>query len=98
MPFEHEASCLRRVARDRRTTIWWTDHADEEREKDGIFKTDVTNMLCRCTVSLVETDAKTGDLKWRAEGKDIDDRVITATVVVDEANWEITIITTWAAK
>ena len=98
MAFENEASRLRDLARDPNVLVWWKRHADEERQKDGIAKIDVHNMLKRCMVTNVEeTD---GEETWRAEGKDIDGRSIAAIVVAyeDEHNPEIKIITTWAKK
>jgi hypothetical protein len=79
MPFEHEAGRLRRIAR--RGTVFFTDHAEIERKKDGIEKLDVVNMLGRCAVSLVETNKDNGEEEWRAEGSDNDGRKITAVVV-----------------
>ncbi|MEO6781845.1 MAG: hypothetical protein ABI407_11495, partial [Bradyrhizobium sp.] len=63
MPFEHEAGRLRRIAR--RGTVFFTDHAEIERKKDGIEKLDVVNMLGRCAVSLVETNKDNGEEEWR---------------------------------
>jgi uncharacterized protein DUF4258 len=96
MSFEHEAGCLRKAAR--RGTIFFTDHAEKERKKDQIEKLDVANMLCRCSISLVETNKENGEEEWRAEGRDNDGRRITAVVVVYEEVSEIKIITTWANK
>jgi len=95
MPFEDEASRLRKLARNSSVTVWWTGHAEIERQKDAIAKIDVLNMLKRCWVSNVEDSGQ--EVAWRAEGKDIDGRRITAIVVVDEGDPpEIKIITTWA--
>jgi len=96
MPFEHEAGCLRRVAR--RGTIFYTDHAEVERKKDRIEKLDIANMLCRCGITLVESNKVNGEEEWRAEGTDTDGRKITAVVVVYENTDEIKVITTWAKK
>lgn len=97
MAFEHEASRLRTLARNPEVLVWWQDHADDERSKDGISKLDVQNMLKRCSVSNVEnTD---GEETYRAEGKDIDGRPITAIVVAyEDAPPEIKVITCWAKK
>jgi hypothetical protein len=97
MAFESEASRLRALARRPDVKVWWTKHADEEREKDNIAKLDAQNMLKRCSVSNIEkTD---GEECWRAEGKDIDDRRIAVIVVAYEDDPpEIKIITTWAHK
>jgi hypothetical protein len=96
MPFEHEASRLRRIAR--RGTVFFTDHAEVERKKDGIEKIEVINMLGRCTISLVETNKDNGEEEWRAEGTDSDGRKITAVVVVYEDVAEVKVVTTWANK
>jgi hypothetical protein len=96
MAFEHEASRLRRVAR--RATIFFTDHAEKERKKDDIEKIDVTNMLGRCSISLVEINKENGEEEWRAEGTDTDGRKITAVVVMYEDVSEVKIVTTWANK
>lgn len=96
MPFEHEGGLLRRIAR--RATIFYTDHAEVERKKDGIEKLDIANMLGRCTVTLVETNKDNGEEEWRAEGTDSDARRITAVVVVYENVGEIKVITAWANK
>jgi len=98
MPFENEASRLRKLARSPNVLIGWTDHAEVERNKDEIAKIDVHNMLKRCSVSNVE-DAD-GEIGWRAEGTDIDGRRIAAIVIAyeDDQNPEIKIVTTWAKK
>jgi len=96
MAFEREAGCLRKIAR--RGTVFFTDHAEVERKKDGIEKIDVINMLGRCTISLVETNRENGEEEWRAEGSDSDGRRITAVVVVYEDVAEVKVITTWANK
>jgi hypothetical protein len=96
MPFEHEAGRLRRIAR--RGTVFFTDHAEIERKKDGIEKLDVVNMLGRCSVSLVETNKENGEEEWRAEGTDNDGRRITAVVVAYEGYAEVKVVTTWANK
>ena len=54
MSFENEATRLRTLARNPDVTVWWTEHAGIERNKDGIAKLDVHNMLKRCSVSNVE--------------------------------------------
>ena len=97
MAFENEASRLRKLARRSDVTVWWVNHAEDERNKDSIAKLDVYNMLKRCRVSKVEeTD---GEECWRAEGTDVDGRGITAEVVANEDDPpEIKIITTWAHK
>ncbi len=97
MSFENEAARLRKLARRSDVTVWWTDHAEIERNKDNIAKLDVHNMLKRCSISKVEeTD---GEECWRAEGTDIDGRRIAAIVVAYEAEPpEIKIVTTWAHK
>lgn len=94
MPFEHEAARLRSAAR--RGTIFYTSHAEVERTKDNIAKIDIANILCRCSVTLVETNKTNGEEEWRAEGKDGDGRKITVVVVVYEGVDEIKVITTWA--
>lgn len=94
MPFEHEAGRLRRVAR--RGTVFYTGHAEVERKKDGIEKLDIANMLCRCGITLVETNKESGEEEWRAEGMDSDGRKISAVVVVYENSGEIKVVTTWA--
>ena len=76
MPFEHECGRLRRLARDRRTVIFYTGHGGQERDKDSISRLDVTNMLGRCMVTLVEVNAESGEEEWRAEGTDTDGRKI----------------------
>jgi hypothetical protein len=96
MPFENESGRLRRVAR--RGTIFFTNHAETERKKDDVEKIDVTNMLGRCSISLVETNKENGEEEWRAEGTDSDGRKITAVVVLYEDVSEVKIITTWANK
>lgn len=96
MPFEHEASTLRRVAR--RGTVFYTKHADQERQSDAIEKIDIANMLCRCSVTLIETNKSNGEEELRAEGTDSDGRKITAVVVVYEDAGEIKVVTTWANK
>jgi hypothetical protein len=96
MPFEHESGRLRKVAR--RGTIFFTAHAEKERKKDNIEKIDVTNMLGRCSISLVETNKDNGEEEWRAEGTDTDGRKITAVVVMYEDVSEVKIVTTWANK
>jgi len=96
MPFEHEAGQLRRVAR--RATVFYTDHAEIERKKDGIEKIDIANMLCRCTVTLVENNKDNGEEEWRAEGTDSDGRKIAAVVVVYENADDIKVVTAWANK
>jgi hypothetical protein len=94
MPFEHEAGRLRRIAR--RGTVFYVPHAEVERKKDSIDKIDIANMLCRCSVSLVETNKENGEEEWRAEGTDNDGRKITAVVVMYEDAGEIKVVTTWA--
>lgn len=94
----HEAGRLRRAARDPRTLIWFTGHGGQERLNDGISKIDVTNMLGRCLVTLVEIAKDSGEEEWRAEGTDIDGRKITAVVVMNEEAKEIRIVTAWANK
>jgi hypothetical protein len=96
MPFEHEAGRLRKVAR--RATIFYTDHAETERKKDKIEKIEIANILCRCSVTLVETNKENGEEEWRAEGTDCDGRKVTAVVVLYEDVGEIKVITTWANK
>ncbi|KRQ96377.1 MULTISPECIES: DUF4258 domain-containing protein [Bradyrhizobium] len=96
MAFENEAGRLRRIAR--RGTIFFTNHAEIERKKDGIEKLDVINVLGRCTVSLVEVNKENGEEEWRAEGTDNDGRKITAVVVAYEDVAEVKIVTTWANK
>jgi hypothetical protein len=97
MSFENEAARLRKLARRADVTVWWTDHAEVERDKDNIAKLDVHNLLKRCRVSKVEeTD---GEECWRAEGTDIDGRAIAAEVVAyEDEPPEIKIVTTWAHK
>jgi len=97
MAFESQASRLRTLARNRHVLFGWTGHAEVERNRDGIAKIDVENMLRRCTVTNVEdTDGEEG---WRAEGSDIDGRRIAAIVVAyeDDSNPEIKIVTVWAS-
>jgi len=94
MPFELEAGQLRRVAR--RATIFYTGHGEVERKKDSIEKIDIANMLCRCSISLIETNKDNGEEEWRAEGSDSDGRKITAVVVVYEKAGEIKVVTAWA--
>jgi hypothetical protein len=95
MPFEDEASRLRKLARNPNVLVWWTDHAEIERKKDRIAKIDVQNMLKRCRVSNVEDTG--GEEGWRAEGTDIDGRRIVAIVVPYEDDPpEIKVVTTWA--
>jgi hypothetical protein len=97
MSFENEASRLRKLARRSDVTVWWTDHAEVERNKDNIAKLDVQNMLKRCLIS--KTEETDGEECWRAEGTDIDGRRIVAEVVAyEDAPPEIKIITTWAHK
>ena len=96
MPFEHEAGRLRRLAKDPRTLVFYTDHAEIERKKDDISKLDIANMLGRCSISLVEVNKKNGEEEWRSEGSDSDGRKITVVVVIDEDALEIKIVTTWA--
>ncbi len=87
---------MRRIAR--RGTVFFTDHAEIERKKDGIEKLDAVNMLGRCSVSLVETNKDNGEEEWRAEGSDNDGRKITAVVVAYEDVAEVKVVTTWANK
>jgi hypothetical protein len=61
-------------------------------------KSDVTNMLGRCSISLVEINKENGEEEWRAEGTDTDGRKITAVVVMYEDVSEVKIVTTWANK
>jgi hypothetical protein len=97
MAYENEASRLRKLARRPDTTVWWSGHGDDERNKDDISKIDVHNMLKRCRISKVEQSD--GEDSWRAEGTDIDGRAIAAEVVAYEDDPpEIKIITTWAHK
>jgi Domain of unknown function (DUF4258) len=96
MAFENEAARLRKLAKRPDVTVWWTDHADSERQKDNIAKIDVQNILKRCSVSKVEDSA--GEECWRAEGTDIDGRRISVEVVAYDEPPEIKIITTWAHK
>jgi hypothetical protein len=96
MPFEHEAGRLRSVAR--RGTVFFTKHAEIERQNDGIEKIEIVNMLGRCTVTLVETNKDNGEEEWRAEGRDSDGRRIVAVVVVYEDVAEVKVVTTWAKK
>jgi hypothetical protein len=97
MAFEDEASRLRKLARRPDVLVWWTDHAEVERLKDSIAKLDVHNILKRCSVSKVEETE--GELCWRAEGTDIDNRRIVAEVVAYEDDpAEIKVVTTWARK
>ena len=97
MPFEHEASRLRTLARNQSVLIWWTEHADVERKKDAIAKLDVHSMLKRCVITNVEDTE--GEICWRAEGTDIDGRRIAAIVVAyEDEPPEIKVVTTWAFK
>lgn len=96
MSFENEGGVLRRIAR--RGTVFYTDHAEVERKKDQIEKLDIANMLCRCSITLVETNRENGEEEWRAEGSDSDGRKITAVVVVYEKVGEIKVVTAWANK
>lgn len=96
MPFEHEAGRLRRIAR--RGTIFYTAHAEVERKKDKIEKIEIANILCRCTVTLVETNKDNGEEEWRAEGTDTDGRKITVVIVAYEGVGDIKVVTTWANK
>lgn len=96
MPFEHEAGRLRRIAR--RGTIFYTNHAEVERAKDKIEKIEIANILCRCNVTLVETNKENGEDEWRAEGTDTDGRRITIVVVAYEGVGDIKVVTTWANK
>jgi len=98
MSFEHEAGRLRKLAKDRRVLIFCTTHAENERKKDNIEKIDIANMLCRCSVTLVETNNVNGEEEWRAEGTDSDGRKITAVIVAYEDVPEIKVVTTWAKK
>lgn len=94
MPFENEAGRLRRLARAPDILFFYTDHAEQELKKDGIFKITVENMLRKCAVTNVEdTDGEEG---WRAEGSDNDGRRIAAIVVAYEKDKEIKIVTGWA--
>jgi Domain of unknown function (DUF4258) len=92
--FEHEAARLRALASSKRVRIRWRQHAEEEAAKDGIAKIDIENMLCRCSVTMVEESK--GEETWRAEGTDVDGRTITAVVVGYEDAVVIKIITCWA--
>jgi hypothetical protein len=97
MGFEHEASRLRTLAKNPDVLVWWTDHAEVERNKDQIAKIDIHNMLKRCRVSNVEDTDR--EECWRAEGTDIDGRGIAAIVVAYEDDPpEIKVITNWAKK
>jgi hypothetical protein len=98
MAFEHEAGRLRKLARDRNVLIFFTGHAEVERKKDGISKVDIAMMLCRCSVSLVETNKESGEEEWRAEGTDCDGRKIAAVIALSEDVKEIKVVTTWAKK
>lgn len=97
MTFENEAARLQKLARRSDVTVWWTDHANVERQKDNIAKIDVQNMLKRCSVSKAEESE--GEECWRAEGTDVDGRRIAAEVVAYENDPpEIKVVTTWAYK
>jgi hypothetical protein len=96
MPFEHEAGRLRRLTKDPRTLVFYTDHAEIERKKDDISKLDIANMLGRCSISLVEVNKKNGEEEWRSEGTDNDGRKITVVVVIYEDAQEIKVVTAWA--
>lgn len=92
--FEHEASRLRRLARDKGVRFAYRKHALDEMAKDGIFRIDVENMLRRCKVTLVEDGKR--ETTWRAEGKDTEGRSLTAVVVAYEDQIKIKIVTAWA--
>lgn len=97
MSYEHEAARLRKLARRADVTVWFSNHGDDERQKDNIAKIDVHNMLKRCQVTKVEESG--GEDCWRAEGTDIDGRQIAAEIVAYEDDPpEIKIVTTWAKK
>lgn len=100
MPFEHECGRLRKAASHHDVTIFFRKHAEIELAKDGIEKIDVANMLCRCVVTLVETNHKRGEDEWRAEGADSDGRRIAAEVVLydEDDPPAIKVITGWAGK
>lgn len=91
--FEHEAGRLRKLVNGE-PSIFFTKHAREEMEKDGIVRFDVETMLGRCRVTLVEE--KKGEETWRAEGTDFDGRDIAAVVVAYEGDHQIKVITAWA--
>lgn len=96
MAFEHEASRLRKLACNPGVLVWWTRHGEDERNKDGITKVDVCNMLKRCRVTNVEDSGE--EQTWRAEGTDIDGRSLVAIVVAYEDDAEIKVITTWIRR
>lgn len=77
--------------------VWYMRHAEkDELPADGIAKIDVENMLRRCIVSLIEDSG--GEETWRAQGPDLDGRMLTAVVVAYEDDNSIKVITGWAGR
>lgn len=93
---DDEASALRALARKPGARFLYRRHAEVELQKDDIPKIDVENMLRRCRVTMIEE--RGGELTRRAEGTDINGRLIVVIVVPYEADVSVKIITGWAAK
>lgn len=93
--YEHEASIVRRLMRDG-VRVFFTKHARERMLERCIERDDVHRALSNCRVTLVEPN-KAED-HWRAEGRDLDGRVIVVTIVVRQVAGEIIAISVWAAE
>jgi hypothetical protein len=96
MPFEHEASALRRLAQDSEVVFVYRPHAQKAMKDDDLYKIDVENMLRRCSVVNVEDSE--GEVAWRAYGSDGDGRKFFVIVVPYADDPSIKVITVFIEK
>jgi hypothetical protein len=96
MPFENEASTLRRLAKNNDVIFVYRPHAERAMKDDDLYKIDIENMLRRCSVVNVEDSE--GEEAWRAYGSDGDGRKFFAIVVPYEEDPSIKVITVFVEK
>ena len=96
MPFENEASTLRRLAQNSDVVFVYRPHAEKAMKDDGLYKIDVENMLRRCSV--VNAEDSEGEEAWRAYGSDGDGRIFFVIVVPYEEDPSIKVITVFIEK
>ncbi|WP_414462782.1 DUF4258 domain-containing protein [Hyphomicrobium sp. DY-1] len=91
--FDAERLICRKIAKDPACRWVFTLHALDEMSRDmepPCTQADIKHMLTNCQITWVEFKK---DQLWRAVGKDLDGRVITAVVAVFANEPRIKIIT-----
>jgi hypothetical protein len=96
MPFESEASRLRRLAKNSEVVFVYRPHAEKAMKDDELYKIDVENMLRRCSVANVEDSD--GEEAWRAYGSDGNGRKFFTIVVPYEDDLSVKVITVFVEK